>query len=94
VTLFKLENDAHLEKFFATLPPVPYVMEEFITGDICSYDAILNSSSEPLIESMTVFPTPIMDIVIKHLDLSYYVAAHMPEKLRKMGRATAKAFGI
>ena len=36
---FKLENDEHLEKFFETLPPEPYVMEEFITGDICSYDA-------------------------------------------------------
>jgi len=91
---FKLENDAHLENFFATLPAVPYVMEEFITGDICSYDAILNDRSEPLFESMTVFPTPIMDIVLKHSDLSYYVAAHMPEKLRDMGRATAKAFGI
>ena len=45
---FKLENDAHLENFFATLPAVPYVMEEFITGDICSYDAILNDRSEPL----------------------------------------------
>ena len=91
---FKLENDAHLENFFATLPAVPYVMEEFITGDICSYDAILNDRSEPLFESMTVFPTPIMDIVLKHLDLSYYVAAHVPEKLRNIGRATAKAFGI
>ena len=91
---FKLENNEHLENFFAKLPKVPYVMEEFITGDICSYDAILNDRSEPLFESMTVFPTPIMDIVLKHLDLSYYTADYAPEKLCKIGRATAKAFGI
>lgn len=91
---FKLENDEHLEKFFATLPPVPYVMEEFITGDICSYDAILNSSSEPLLESMTVWPPSVMDIVLKQLDLSYYTAAYAPEKLCAVGRATAKAFGV
>ena len=91
---FKLENDEHLQNFFNTLPAVPYVMEEFIMGDICSYDAILNNQSEPLFESMTVFPTPIMDIVIKHLDLSYYVAAHVSENLRRLGRATAKAFEI
>lgn len=91
---FKLENDVHLANFFHTLPPVPYVMEEFITGDICSYDAILNDRSEPLLESMTVWPPSIMDIVLKHLDLSYYTADHAPEKLCEVGRATAKAFGI
>ena len=91
---FKLENDAHLEDFFANLPQVPYVMEEFITGDLFSYDAILNDCSDPLFESMTVWPVTIMDIVLKHLDLSYYVAAQMPEKLREVGRATVKAFGI
>ena len=91
---FKLENDSHLEKFFATLPEVPYVMEEFITGDICSYDAILNADSEPILESMTVWPPSIMDIVLKHLDLSYYTAAYAPEKLCAVGRATAKAFGV
>ncbi len=91
---FKLENDEHLEKFFETLPEVPYVMEEFVTGDICSYDAILNSNSEPLLESMTVWPPSVMDIVLKKLDLSYYTAAYAPEKLCKVGRATAKAFGV
>ncbi len=91
---FKLENDAHLEKFFATLPAVPYVMEEFVTGDICSYDAILNADSEPLLESMTVWPPSVMDIVLKQLDLSYYTAAYVPEKLCAVGRATAKAFGV
>lgn len=91
---FKLENNDHLEKFFATLPPVPYVMEEFITGDICSYDAILNSKSEPLLESMTVWPPSVMDIVLEHLDLSYYTTDYVPEKLCKVGRATAKAFGV
>ena len=35
-----------MEKFFAMLPAVSYVMEEFITGDICSYDAILNTDSK------------------------------------------------
>ena len=91
---FKLENVEDLEKFFATLPKVPYVMEEFITGDICSYDAILNADSEPLFESMTVWPPSVMDIVLKHLDLSYYTTDYAPEKLCAFGRATAKAFNV
>ena len=91
---FKLENDADLQEFFAKNLPVPYVMEAFITGDICSYDAIIDADSKPLLESMTVWPPSVMDIVLKQLDLSYYTAAHAPAELKGVGRATVKAFGV
>ena len=90
---WKLENDGDLEVFYANLPGVPYVMEEFIEGDICSYDAILDSRCEPLFESMTVWP-PVMDIVNRDLDLMYYTCPQVPESLRQLGRRTVKAFGV
>lgn len=90
---WKLENDADFEAFYAHLPAIPYVMEEFIEGTICSYDAILDSRCEPLFENMTVWP-PIMDIVDKDLDLQYYTCPEMDEKLRALGRRTVKAFGV
>ena len=93
VVTWKLENDTDLEAFYNNLPAAPYVMEEFIQGEICSYDAILDSRCEPLFESMTVWP-PVMDIVNKDLDLMYYTCPEVPEKLRKLGRKTVKAFGV
>ena len=90
---WKLENDDDLEAFYQKLPAVPYVMEEFIQGEICSYDAILDSRCEPLFESMTVWP-PVMDIVNKDLDLMYYTCPEVPEALRELGRRTVKAFGV
>ena len=90
---WKLENDGDLEAFYANLPGVPYVMEEFIEGDICSYDAILDSRCEPLFESMTVWP-PVMDIVNRDMDLMYYTCPQVPEALRALGRRTVKAFGV
>jgi hypothetical protein len=90
---YKLENDEDLTRFFGDLPAVPYVMEEFIEGDICSYDAITDSHCKPLFESMTVWPPSIMDIVNQQIDLAYYTADAVPPKLAKLGRATAKAFG-
>ena len=89
----KLENKDDLQRFFARLPENPYVMEEFIEGDIVSYDAITDSRCEPLFESMTVWPPSIMDIVNQGLDLSYYTADQVPEALAKLGRATVKSFG-
>ena len=90
---WKLENDADLEAFYSNLPAVPYVMEEFIRGEICSYDAILDSRCEPLFESMTVWP-PVMDIVNRDLDLMYYTCPEVPEALKELGRRTVKAFGV
>ena len=90
---WKLESEEDLNRFYNHLPSVPYVMEEFIQGEICSYDAILDSKCEPLFESMTVWP-PVMDIVNKDLDLMYYTCPDLPEGLKDLGRRTVKAFGV
>ena len=90
---WKLESEDDLNRFYDHLPTVPYVMEEFIQGEICSYDAILDSKCEPLFESMTVWP-PVMDIVNKDLDLMYYTCPDLPDGLKNLGRRTVKAFGV
>lgn len=92
---YKLHDDAELAAFFARTPRVEtYVIEEFITGEICSYDAVIDGRGEPLFESMTVWPPSIMDIVNKRLDLAYYVDKSMPDSLKELGRRTVKAFGV
>ena len=91
---YTLHDDAELEAFYANLPSIPYVMEEFIFGDIYSYDAIVDSHGDPLFESTTFWPPSIADIVLKQLDLAYYTAADIPPALRDLGRRTVKAFGV
>ena len=92
---YKIHDDAELKKFYETERHYNhYVVEEFITGEICSYDAVIGREGEPIFESMTVWPPSIMDIVNLKLDLSYYVDKEMPEPLRQLGRRTVKAFGV
>ncbi|MBQ9031256.1 MAG: carbamoylphosphate synthase large subunit [Parasporobacterium sp.] len=91
---WKLENDADLSAFFQEKPEVPYLIEEFVEGDIFSYDAVVDSQCKPLFESMTAWPPSIADIVNHDLDLAYYVAAAVPAPLRKLGRAALKAFNV
>lgn len=91
----KLHDEEELRRFFESRSnSADYVVEEFVTGEICSYDAVIGAGSEPLFESMTVWPPSIMDIVNKKLDLSYYVDKEMPDALRQLGRRTVKAFGV
>ena len=91
---WKLSSDLELERFFGDLPQIPYVMEEFIEGDLVSYEAILDSKGDPLFENMSVFPIPVMDAVNDDLNLTYYVSPVVDPKLSEAGRRTVKAFGV
>lgn len=92
---YKIHDDGQLQEFFYTVANYEYyVVEEFITGEICSYDAVIDAHGNPLFESMTVWPPSIMDIVNLRLDLAYYVGKEIPDSLREIGRRTVKAFGV
>ena len=91
----KIEDEMALHTFFRETPHVEcYVIEEFVTGNICTYDAVINSKGEPLVESMCVCPPSIADIVNYNLDSTYYVKRDINENLRFWGRRTVKAFDV
>ena len=89
---WKLKSQAALDDFYADLPSEPYVMEEFLSGDICTYDAILDTNCEPLFESMEVYE-PVLDAVAEDKDVFFYTRPEPDPRLRELGRRTAKAFG-
>ena len=89
-----IKTPTELEWFFWEKTTASYIMEEYVHGNIYSYDAVINSDGDPLFESMTAWPPSIMEIVEKQLDFSYYVAAEIPEDLRNAGRAAVRSFGV
>jgi hypothetical protein len=91
---FKLGDEADLRRFFAEKPDVPYALEQFVTGDIYSYDAIVDSHGEPLFESSCWFPPSMAEVVERQLDITYRVLPEVPPQLRERGRATVRAFGV
>ncbi len=91
---WKLENDEDLEAFFDYKPDCPYVMEEFVVGNIYSYDAICDSNGDVLFESSAWFPPSVADLVNLDLELTYYVTATVPPQLQDYGRRALKAFKV
>ena len=90
----KIKNEKELKKFFETCNQnVKYIMEEYVDGDLVSYDAIIDSNGNPVFETGIVEPA-VMDIVNKGLDVFYYVEKEMPEKLLDAGRRAVKGFGV
>ena len=92
----KICSDTELKAWFDAHPDNfgLYVIEEFITGLLVSYDAIFNAKGEPVFENNTVFPTPIMEIVHTNAETCYWTNKSVPAKLAAIGRRTVKAFGV
>lgn len=91
---YKLSNDADLEIFFAQKDGKRYIMEEFIDGSIVSYDAIVNSSGEPIYEAGNLTIGSIMDTVNLRRSCRLLIRDRLPDALRDMGRAALQAFGV
>ena len=72
---------------------VKYIMEEYVDGDLVSYDAIIDSNGNPIFETGIVEPA-VMDIVNNGLDVFYYVEKEMPQKLLNAGRRAVKGFEV
>ena len=92
---FKIKDDQEMERFFELKwPDTPYIMEEFVNGEVNSYDAIIDSNGEPMFETGNVTPMSIMDIVNNKDNSIYYILKNLPNDTRLAGRATVKSFGV
>lgn len=90
---YKLSNDEEMQYFYATHDKsVEYIMEEFVNGELLSYDGIADSNKDIIFETAHTYPVPVMNLVNDQIDLIYYSHRVIPEDLREAGRKTVKAF--
>ncbi|MDE6612931.1 MAG: ATP-grasp domain-containing protein, partial [Clostridia bacterium] len=91
---FKIKNDTELESFFENKPEVPYIMEEFVEGEIHTYDAIIDGKGNPVFESGNVTAVSLMDTVNDKGNCLYYIVNEPENDLVEAGRRTVKAFNV
>ena len=91
---YKIQSEEDLRNFYKKGFQVPYIMEEFIDGNIVSFDGICDANSNVVFCDNEIFPPSIMDIVNENLDLSYYVNKEVPNDIYVVGQKVLKAFNI
>ena len=91
---YKLQSDEDVQWFINNKDDAVYIMEEFVNGYVQTFDGIVDSKGQMLFESGNITPLSIMDIVNTQGDSVYYLVKELPEKIRKAGLATVKAFGV
>ena len=92
---FKIESLSDLDEFFIKKDNnVTYICEQYITGDIISYDGISNSRGEVIFQSSSIFPPSVSDVLKRNDDFFYYVLPKVPKDLEEIGRRAVSSFNI
>ena len=95
ISTFRISNEDDLRHFFSIKEhDVVYIMEEYIFGEVNSYDAVIDSHGNPMFEAGNVSPVSIMDIVNNNDNSIFYILKGLPDDTRRLGRATVKSFGV
>lgn len=92
---YKIGTEEELREFHeADFGGIQFIMEEFVRGDIYSYDAVIDSEGHPLLETGNHTLQSIMDIVNNQESCVFYIEKQIKKDLREAGRRCVEAFGI
>lgn len=91
---YKIHNDNELKFFFETRPDIPFIMEEFIKGDIESFDGLTDADGNLVFFTGHAYSSGVMEVVNQDTHVSYYSFRDVPKDLEEAGRKIAKAFEL
>ena len=91
---WRLENEEDLREFFHQIPELPYIMEEYITGVVETYDGVINSKGDVLFAASHISPNSIMDMVNEGVPTYYYVNKEVAPDIEDAGKRVLKAFDV
>ena len=91
---YKINNEDELKSFFETNPPVDYLFEEFISGQIITFDGLTDREGTPVFINSLAYSAGIMETVLNDDLVYYYTLREIPADLDALGRRMLKAFDV
>ncbi len=91
---FKLHNKNELEAFFSYKPDVDYILEEFIDGDIVTFDGLTDRDGNLVYNNSMIFDKGVMEAVSADDMIYYYTERVIPPDLAESGLRVLKAFSV
>jgi phosphoribosylaminoimidazole carboxylase (NCAIR synthetase) len=91
---YRLDGQGDLENFFRNKPPVPYIMEAFVRGDICSFDGLTDRDGRLVFYTAHVYSQGIMETVNEARHVSYHSLRELPPALEALGRRCVQSFDV
>lgn len=91
---YKIHNSGELAAFFADKPAGDYFLEEYIQGQIVSFDGLADYVGNPVFYTAHAFSHGVMETVNTGGDLYYYSYREIPADLEDVGRRVLQAFDV
>ena len=91
---YKLEQHDEVDRYLVDKPAVDYIVEEFVRGDLVTYDGMTDRAGAVVFDSHFTYSTGVMEAVNESLDLFYWMPREIPADVREVGRAMARAFDL
>jgi len=91
---YKIQSEVELERFFTEKPPFDYLLEEFIQGDIQTFDGLTDMDGNPVFLNSLVYSAGVMETVLADDHVYYYTLREIPADLEEVGRRVLQTFGV
>ncbi|MEH8138729.1 ATP-grasp domain-containing protein [Gallibacterium anatis] len=92
---YKIRTEQDLHHFFEHKSPnVEYIMEEFIDGDIVTFDGLTDHDGNIVFYSSLEYSEAVLDTVEKDGDMFYFEPREISPKLVELGKICVEAFNV
>ncbi len=90
--IYRVENKSQLKSHLSHIAE-DYLIEEFIDGDIVTYDGLTDYEGNVVFENSLIYGDGVLEYVLGK-DVFFYVSRHIPDELRTVGRKLIPLFDI
>ncbi len=91
---YKIHDESQLKTFFETKPPVNYVLEEFVSGQIITFDGLTDRDGTPVFTNSLVYSAGVMETVLDDALIYYYPLREIPADVQSVGCRVLEAFDV
>ncbi|MBU6453930.1 MAG: ATP-grasp domain-containing protein [Cyanobacteria bacterium REEB67] len=91
---FKMSSDDEIANYLQEKLSENYIVEEFIDGQIVSFDGLVDGAGVPLFTSSLRYSKGVMEAVNDDSDIYYYTVRKIEPAVVAAGLATVKAFDV
>lgn len=92
---YKIKNEEELHYFFDTKnEAVTFIMEEYIPGDIVTFDGLTDRDGNIVYCSSLLYNVAVLETVESNNDMYFYVSREIEDDLLEMGQKMVEAFNV
>jgi hypothetical protein len=90
---YVIGNDADLDAFLGDRTGIDYILEEYLDGQLVSYDGLVDRDGEIVYSSSLVYGIPVLESV-RGKDMHFWIDRHIAPDLDAAGRRIVAAYGV